>query len=129
MIIQGATLLAVFTVVRRREGEGGDTSVRHPELASVRFVMRGNYERGKGNINVLVSRLLGSLTLCMLCNIDLTRVDIRDFLTRAPEPRLSRTNSLVIPLEGAEPGSGHNRCTPPHTSLPRGQSFYESKKI
>ena len=77
----------MFTVVRRREGEGGDTSVRHPELASVRSVMRGNYERGKGNINVLVSRLLGSLTLCMLCNIDLTRVDIRDFLTRAPEPR------------------------------------------
>ena len=57
----------------------------------------------------------GSQTLFMLCNIDLTRVDIRDFLTRAPEPRLSRTNSLVIPLEGAEPDSGHNRCTP-HTS-------------
>ena len=34
-------------------GGGGDTSVRHPELASVRSVMRGNYERGKGNINVL----------------------------------------------------------------------------
>ena len=55
---------------------------------------------------------IGSQTLFMLCNIDLTRVDIRDFLTRAPEPRLSRTNSLVIPLEGAEPESGHNRCTP-----------------
>ena len=58
---------------------------------------------------------MSSLALYALCNIDLTRVDIRDFLTRAPEPRLSRTNSLVIPLEGAEPGSGHNRCTP-HTS-------------
>ena len=65
----------------------------------------------------------GSQTLFMLCNIDLTRVDIRDFLTRAPEPRLSRTNSLVIPLEGAEPGSGHNRCTL-HTSLGHGAEVF-----
>ena len=46
-------------------GGGGDTSLRHPMLASVTAVMRGNYERGKGNINVLVPRSLG-LTLFML---------------------------------------------------------------
>ena len=49
---------------------------------------------------ILMSSFLAreSDSLYALCNIDLTRVDIRDILTRALD-RLSHTNNLVIPLE------------------------------
>ena len=47
---------------------------------------------------ILMSSFLARDSLYAVCNIDLTRVDIRDFLTRAPLC-LSHTNNLVIPLE------------------------------
>ena len=124
MIIQGTS--RCLLLLEERGAGGGDTSLRHPELASVRAWWGEIMSVGRG---ILMSSL-ARLTLFMLYVILIWPGSISGIFSRVPRSPVwvLSTNNLVIPLEGAEPGSGAiTGAHTTHTSWSQGhRGFYKT---
>ena len=93
----------------QKEGGRGWHERASPSVGFCQSLMRGNYERGKGNINVLTR---GSDSLYTVYVISIWPGSISGIFSRVPRsPVWAAQITSLFRLREQSPAPAHNRCT------------------